>query len=272
MSYLDEACGSDSNLRSRLEALLAAHEEAGDFIESPALQGDMTVDGSPSTEVIGTTIDRYRLLERIGEGGMAVVYRARQEQPIHRDVALKIIKLGMDTEQVIARFEAERQALAILDHPNIAKIFDAGATDTGRPYFVMELVEGISFTDYCDRNRLDTQQRLELFVEACRAVKHAHEKGIIHRDIKPSNCLITQHDGKPVPKVIVFGIAKATNLRLTERTLCTHDAQILGTNLPQPQSPQQSSGPPQRRVEKPQLQILRRTKLSGRARRGRNPV
>jgi len=217
IAYLRETCGEGTDLLARVEALLAVHTKERSFLEKAASSLQLTLEGSDRNEGIGTTIDRYRLVERIGEGGMAVVYRARQEQPIQRDVALKIIKLGMDTEQVIARFEAERQALALMNHPNIAKVFDAGATETGRPYFVMELVEGISFTEYCDQNSLNTRQRLELFVEACRAVKHAHDKGIIHRDIKPSNILIAQHDGKPVPKVIDFGIAKATNLRSASR-------------------------------------------------------
>ena len=157
----------------------------------------------------GTIIGRYKLLEKIGEGGMAVVYMAEQTEPVRRKVALKIIKPGMDTRQVIARFEAERQALALMDHPNIAKVLDAGATETGRPYFVMELVRGVPITEYCDKNNLSTTERLELFLQVCHAVQHAHQKGIIHRDIKPSNVLVTHHDGKPVPKVIDFGIAKA---------------------------------------------------------------
>ena len=160
---------------------------------------------------------------------MGVVYMAEQEKPVRRRVALKIIKPGMDTDQVIARFEAERQALALMDHPNIAKVLDAGATDTGRPYFVMELVKGVPITDYCDRNHLTPRERLELFVPVCQAIQHAHQKGIIHRDIKPSNVLVTLHDGKPVPKVIDFGVAKATDQRLTERTMFTQFGQIVGT-------------------------------------------
>src|SRR5580704_7080423 len=161
----------------------------------------------------GTVVGRYRLLEKIGEGGFGVVYVAEQKTPVRRRVALKIIKLGMDTRSVVARFEAERQALAMMDHPNIAKVFDAGATDTGRPYFVMELVCGSKITDYCDRNSLPTNERLDLFIKVCQAIQHAHQKGIIHRDIKPSNILVTLHDGVPVPKVIDFGIAKATEGR-----------------------------------------------------------
>ena len=159
------------------------------------------------------------MLQQIGEGGCGVVYMAEQEEPVRRRVALKVIKLGMDTKSVIARFEAERQALALMDHPNIAKVLDAGATDTGRPYFVMELVRGIKITDYCDQNKLSTRERLELFIQVCQAIQHAHQKGIIHRDIKPSNILVTVNDGVPVPKVIDFGIAKATQGRLTDKTL-----------------------------------------------------
>jgi tetratricopeptide (TPR) repeat protein len=196
------------------------------------------LDDSSLSENPGMVIDRYKLLERIGEGGMAVVYMAQQAEPIRRKVALKIIKLGMDTKQVIARFEAERQALAMMDHPNIARVLDAGATETGRPYFVMELVTGVSITEYCDRNNLTTKERLALFIQVCNAVQHAHQKGIIHRDIKPSNVLVTHHDGRPVPKIIDFGIAKATNRRLTEKTLFTRYAHIIGT--PAYMSPEQA--------------------------------
>ncbi|MHC4594218.1 MAG: protein kinase domain-containing protein [Planctomycetota bacterium] len=237
-AYLDSACGDDADLRASVEGLLKAHDKAGDFLESPILDPSMTLDESPLTEGPGTVIGRYKLLEKIGEGGMAVVYMAEQEKPIRRKVALKIIKLGMDTKSVIARFEAERQALAMMDHPNIAKVFDAGATDTGRPYFVMELVKGIPITEYCDKNNLETRQRLELCVDVCKAVQHAHQKGIIHRDIKPSNVLVTLHDGRPVSKVIDFGIAKATAQRLTEKTLFTRFAQMIGT--PEYMSPEQA--------------------------------
>ncbi len=164
-------------------------------------------------------IGRYKLLEQIGEGGFGVVYMAEQQEPVRRKVALKIIKLGMDTREVVARFEAERQALAMMDHPNIATVFDGGATDTGRPYFVMELVKGVPITDYCDANKLSTRERLELFMQVCHAVQHAHQKGVIHRDLKPSNILVTVQDDRPVPKVIDFGVAKATQARLTEKTL-----------------------------------------------------
>ena len=179
----------------------------------------------------GTVIGPYKLLEQIGEGGMGVVYMAEQTQPVRRKVALKVIKPGMDTKQVIARFEAERQALAMMDHPNIAKVLDAGATESGRPYFVMELVRGIPITDYCDREQLSIPERLELFVLVCRAVQHAHQKGIIHRDLKPSNILVTVIDGAAVPKVIDFGVAKATGASLTERTLYTGFHQFVGTPL-----------------------------------------
>ena len=177
----------------------------------------------------GTRIGPYKLREKIGEGGMGVVYLAEQEKPVRRRVALKIIKPGMDTEQVVTRFEAERQALALMDHPSIARVFDAGATDTGRPYFVMELVKGVPITDYCDTVHLTPKERLELFIPVCQAIQHAHQKGIIHRDVKPSNVLVTMQDGKPVPKIIDFGIAKATEQRLTERSLFTQHGTIMGT-------------------------------------------
>ncbi len=236
--YLDEVCGDDHALRARIEALLNASEEVGDFLEPPTLNPDITLNDSPMTEVPGTVIDRYKLLEKIGEGGMAVVYMAEQQEPIRRKVAMKIIKLGMDTEQVIARFEAERQALAMMDHPNIARVIDAGATETGRPYFVMELVKGISITEYCDKNKLSTPQRLDLFISVCNAVEHAHQKGVIHRDLKPSNVMVTLQDGTPLPKVIDFGISKATNQRLTEKTLFTRYSQLVGT--PEYMSPEQA--------------------------------
>ncbi len=237
-AYLDDVCRDNVELRADLESLLRAHEKSGGFLEAPVFESEVTLDSSPIYEVPGTTICRYKLLEKIGEGGMAVVYMAEQREPIKRKVAFKIIKLGMDTRQVIARFEAERQALAMMDHPNIAKVFDAGATETGRPYFVMELVHGVSINEYCDKNQLDTHRRLELLVQVCHAVQHAHQKGIIHRDIKPSNILVTMHDDKPVPKVIDFGIAKATNQRLTEKTVFTRYAHFIGT--PAYMSPEQA--------------------------------
>jgi serine/threonine protein kinase len=235
--YLKEACKGNPDLLSRLKILLESRDQAGDFLEPPALESEATLD-MPITEQPGAVIGRYKLLEKIGEGGMAAVYMAEQQEPIRRKVALKIIKLGMDTKSVIARFEAERQALAMMDHPNIARVFDAGATETGRPYFAMELVKGTSITEYCDKNKLSTKERLALFIEVCNAAQHAHQKGIIHRDIKPSNVMVTMHDGEPMPKVIDFGIAKATNQRLTEKTLLTRYAQMIGT--PAYMSPEQA--------------------------------
>jgi serine/threonine protein kinase/tetratricopeptide (TPR) repeat protein len=253
-AFLDQACTDDPGLRAKVEALLAAEAEAEKFFNDAALSVVLTASGSQEaavkigppgakaedgiTEVSGTRIGRYKLLQRIGEGGGGVVYMAEQEEPVRRRVALKIIKLGMDTRSVIARFEAERQALAMMDHPNIARVLDAGATDTGRPYFVMELVRGVKITDYCDKNQLDTRRRLDLFIQICQAIQHAHQKGIIHRDIKPSNILITLHDGVPVPKVIDFGIAKATEMRLTDKTFFTAYEQIIGT--PAYMSPEQA--------------------------------
>jgi tetratricopeptide (TPR) repeat protein len=237
-AYLQQACGGDATLLQRLEALLRVQASENSVLEQAASTLQLTLDSPVVVEGPGTTIGRYKLLEKIGEGGMAVVYMAEQQSPLHRRVALKIIKLGMDTKQVIARFEVERQALALMDHPNIAHVFDGGATETGRPYFVMELVRGVSITEYCDKNRLSPRERLELFVPVCNAVQHAHQKGIIHRDIKPSNVMVTLHDGKPVPKVIDFGIAKAINQRLTEQTLFTRYAQMVGT--PEYMSPEQA--------------------------------
>jgi serine/threonine protein kinase/WD40 repeat protein len=233
-SFLAGACGEDCVLRSRVQALLEAHE-AGDSILPEEPQHDAT---TPLSEKPGAHIGRYKLLEQIGEGGCGIVYMAEQSEPVRRRVALKIIKLGMDTKRVVARFEAERQALALMDHPNIAKVFDAGTTQTGRPFFVMELVRGTRITDYCQQNDLSTAQRLELMVQVCRAIQHAHQKGIIHRDIKPSNVLITIHDGEPVPKVIDFGIAKAIEGRLTDQTLFTSFEQFMGT--PAYMSPEQA--------------------------------
>jgi serine/threonine protein kinase/tetratricopeptide (TPR) repeat protein len=237
-AYLDAACAGKPELRRRIETLLKAHAQAEQFLETPPPFVNAAPVEVAISETPGTVIGRYKLLEKIGEGGMAVVYMAEQEQPMRRKVALKIIKLGMDTKQVIARFEAERQALALMDHSNIAKVLDAGATDTGRPYFVMELVTGVSITEYCDQNSLSASQRLSLFIQVCNAIQHAHQKGIIHRDIKPSNVMVTQHEGKPIPKVIDFGIAKATHQRLTEKTLFTRYAHIIGT--PAYMSPEQA--------------------------------
>jgi serine/threonine protein kinase len=236
--YLTQTCGDNVSLRQEVESLLKMEDRVGDFLESPILDSGVILDESPLSEGPGTVIGRYKLLEKIGEGGMAVVYMAEQTEPIRRRVALKIIKLGMDTKSVIARFEAERQVLAMMDHPNIARVFDAGVTESGRPYFVMELVKGTSITDFCDMNNLSTQERLELFIQICKAVQHAHQKGIIHRDIKPTNIMVTLYDGKPVPKVIDFGVAKAINRQLTEKTLFTRYAQIIGT--PAYMSPEQA--------------------------------
>ena len=235
--HLAEACGGDDELRCRVRDLLQANAAAGSFLESPACGPLATVD-EPIRERPGTVIGPYKLLEQIGEGGFGLVFLAEQTQPVRRRVAVKILKPGMDTRQVVARFEAERQALALMDHPNIAKVLDAGETGSGRPHFVMELVKGVSITDYCDQNRLTTRERLELFVHVCQAVQHAHHKGIIHRDIKPSNVLVTLHDGVPVVKVIDFGIAKALGQQLTDKTLFTGFAQMVGT--PMYMSPEQA--------------------------------
>ncbi len=229
LGYLDQACNGNSQLRQRVEILLRAHEGAGQFLELPAAGSVATIDQGPIAEQPGTIIGPYKLLQQIGEGGMGVVYMAEQQEPVRRRVALKIIKPGMDSRQVITRFEAERQALAMMDHQNIARVLDAGTTESGRPYFVMELVHGVPLTKFCDDNRLTPSQRLELFVPVCHAIQHAHQKGIIHRDIKPSNVLVTMYDDKPVPKVIDFGVAKAVEQRLTEKTLFTQYGMLVGT-------------------------------------------
>ena len=244
--FLEQACSGDAALRDAVENLLSAQAEADRFfdegsvavqsvIEVPRTAGSSHAPNataaaqSMAEKLVGTRIGRYKLLQEIGEGGCGAVYMAEQEEPVRRRVALKVIKLGMDTNRVIARFEAERQALALMDHPNIARVLDAGATGTGRPFFVMELVRGVKITEFCDENHLDTRQRLELVIQICHAIQHAHQKGIIHRDIKPSNILVTLHDGVPVPKVIDFGIAKATETTLTDRTLFTAYDQFIGT-------------------------------------------
>ncbi len=273
-AYLDRACGGDPELRRKVDTLIRALAEAGDFLEARPVLGDATGSETGETEALksgsasapasggaiatgvltgrdagnseahqasrtsnarpivegpGSMIGGYKLLERIGEGGMGAVYLAEQERPVRRRVALKVIKPGMDTEQVVARFQAERQALAIMDHASIAKVFDAGVTESGRPYFVMELVKGVPITEYCDAVHLTPKERLELFIPVCQAIQHAHQKGIIHRDIKPSNVLVAMQDGKPVPKVIDFGIAKAIDQRLTEKTFFTQHGAIIGT-------------------------------------------
>ncbi|HZI32170.1 MAG TPA: serine/threonine-protein kinase, partial [Candidatus Binatia bacterium] len=256
-AFLDQACNGQPKLRNRMEKLLAVRTSADEFFRAiplreyaanPALETDVVSgqsasaparsDASKPTESIPMVIGRYHLLERLGEGGCGVVYLAEQQKPVRRKVALKIIRLGMDTESVIARFEAERQALALMDHPNIAHVLDAGATQSGRPYFVMEWVQGVKITDFCNQNHLDVTQRLRLFIQVCHAIQHAHQKGIIHRDIKPSNILVTLHDGGPLPKVIDFGIAKATEGRLSDNTVFTACDQFVGT--PAYMSPEQA--------------------------------
>jgi len=242
--FLDRACSGNSGRCAKIEKLITAHERAEKFFTDcqPALAGPAglasTETEKEAIEAPGMLIGRYKLFQKIGEGGGGIVYMAEQQKPVRRRVALKIIKLGMDTKSVIARFEAERQALAMMDHPNIARVLDAGATETGRPYFVMELVNGIKMTNYCDEHQLDTRQRLDLFIQVCHAIQHAHQKGIIHRDIKPSNILVTHHDGVPVPKVIDFGIAKATQEPLTDKTLFTVYGHFIGT--PAYMSPEQA--------------------------------
>jgi eukaryotic-like serine/threonine-protein kinase len=239
--YVAEGCGGDTELERQVSHLLQVHREAGSFLESPAvalrdLDVDRTFAETPTDEArrltvaqAGTVIGPYKLLQPIGEGGMGTVYMAEQTQPVRRTVALKLIKAGMDSRQVLARFGAERQALALMDHPNIAKVLDAGATEQGCPYFVMELVKGIPITRFCDERRMTLRERLELAIPVCQAVQHAHLKGIIHRDLKPSNVLIALYDGKPVPKIIDFGLAKATGPRLTDQTLYTEFGAVVGT-------------------------------------------
>ncbi len=232
-AYLDEACATEPALRRRVEALLRAQEAAGNFLRPPPTSPGpgVTLDEAEIVERAGTTVGPYRLLEQIGEGGFGVVFMAEQQEPLRRKVALKVIKPGMDSKQVVARFEAERQALALMDHPNIAQVFDGGATASGRPYFVMELVRGLALTEFCDQNNLPVRARLELFVSVCQAVQHAHQKGVIHRDLKPSNVLVTLYDGRPVAKVIDFGIVKALGQQLTDKTLFTNFTQMIGTPL-----------------------------------------
>ena len=249
-AFLAQACGEDRELRAEAERLLAAHQQAGDFLETPILPAADGLKGSGSDntkaapesglgiEGAGAMIGRYKLLEEIGEGAFGVVFTAEQVEPVQRKVALKIIKAGMDTREVILRFEAERQALALMDHPNIARILDGGTTRAGRPYFVMELVQGIAITDFSDQRRLTTAERLHLFIRVCHAVQHAHQKGIIHRDLKPSNILVTIIDGQPAPKVIDFGVAKALGRKLTDKTLLTGLLRMVGT--PAYMSPEQA--------------------------------
>ena len=231
-AFVNHACGNNGELLARVEQLLRAHQAMGEIHGGGTGAPEVTADGLPITECPGTHIGPYKLVEQIGEGGMGIVFLAEQERPVRRRVAVKIVKPGMDTRQVIARFENERQAMALMEHANIAKVLDAGATESGRPYFVMELVHGVPITDYCDQCNLTTRERLELFVELCQAVQHAHQKGVIHRDIKPTNVLVVAlEDGRPAPKIIDFGVAKALNQRLTEHTLVTSFAQMVGTPL-----------------------------------------
>jgi serine/threonine protein kinase len=254
-AFLDRVCQGDASLRAAVEKLLASQPDAEIFFQEGGvarlpmgmlLQSLADTPGlaenvdalATEDESIGKSIGPYKVLQKIGEGGCGVVYMAEQEKPVRRRVALKIIKLGMDTKNVVARFEAERQALALMDHPNIARVLDAGATESGRPYFVMELVRGVKVTDYCDQNEQDTRQRLKLFIQICQAIQHAHQKGVIHRDIKPSNILVTIIDGMPVPKVIDFGIAKAIEGRLADNTIFTAYEQFIGT--PAYMSPEQA--------------------------------
>ncbi|MBM3882555.1 MAG: hypothetical protein FJ387_23000 [Verrucomicrobia bacterium] len=237
-AFLRQACGEDTALRERIERLLGAMGRAGEYFDQVEQADTGVAPPLEGGEQVGDRIGPYTLLEQIGEGGFGAVYAAEQEAPVRRRVAIKIIKLGMDTRQVIARFEAERQALALMEHPHIAKVLDAGATDSGRPYFVMELIRGIPITYFCDERRLTIRQRLELFIPVCQAIQHAHQKGVIHRDIKPTNILVTEIDGRPAPVVIDFGVAKAIEQRLTERTLYTRFAQMIGT--PSYMSPEQA--------------------------------
>jgi hypothetical protein len=248
--FLERACQGDADLRSVMVRLMASLPDAHKFFPEGGVaslpMGDLSNSLAETPGLLEAEEDQflekcigpYKLLQKIGEGGCGAVYMAEQEKPVRRRVAVKIIKLGMDTKNVIARFEAERQALALMDHPNIARVLDAGATETGRPYFVMELVRGVKITEYCDQNELDTRHRLELFIQVCHAIQHAHQKGVIHRDIKPSNILITIIDGKPVPKVIDFGIAKAIEGRLVDNTIFTPYEHFIGT--PAYMSPEQA--------------------------------
>jgi serine/threonine protein kinase len=234
-AFLDAACFDQPELRQQVEHLLRLHEGAGSFLEKPAAAAPATgafaeaAEPAPPPETPGAVIGPYQLLEQVGEGGMGAVWLAQQTEPVRRLVAVKLIKAGMDTKQVVARFEAERQALALMDHPHIARVLDGGTSSAGRPYFVMDLVKGVPITRYCDEHHLTPRQRLELFLPVCQAVQHAHQKGIIHRDLKPSNVLVALSDGRPVPKVIDFGVAKATGQQLTEKTLVTGFGNIVGT-------------------------------------------
>lgn len=228
-SYLEKACQGNGQLQARVQLLLASADDSGTFMADPIV--DLNATTSMDAIDVGSQIDRYRIMEQIGEGGMGVVFVAEQTEPVRRKVALKIIKPGMDSKAVIARFQAERQALALMEHPNIARVFDAGTTRERLPYFVMELVRGSPIHKFCDSRNLNHKERLELFLKVCAAVEHAHQKGIIHRDLKPSNILVSLQDDEPQPKVIDFGIAKATSQSLTANTVYTGYAQIVGTPL-----------------------------------------
>ncbi|MEM6472212.1 MAG: serine/threonine-protein kinase [Planctomycetota bacterium] len=223
-----ELCGDHADLEQRITAMVAAHDSPDSFFDSPVT---LTEDERTRTRasLAGRIVGPYKLLQEIGEGGMGLVFMAEQQSPVKRRVALKVIKPGMNSERVLARFEAERQALAMMDHPNIAKVYDAGSTDEGYPFFVMELVNGSPIHQYCDQEQLSTRRRLELFSDVCRALQHSHQKGVIHRDLKPSNILVAEYDGRPIPKVIDFGVAKATGVQLTDRTLFTEFGQVVGT-------------------------------------------
>ncbi|QEL20804.1 serine/threonine-protein kinase [Limnoglobus roseus] len=241
-AFLDRGCAGNPNLRQELEELLAAHGASNPLDRSPAdLARTGAYDAAPDVvgEAVGSVLaGRYKLIERIGEGGMGAVFMAQQTEPVKRLVAVKVIREGMDSRQVLARFKAERQALAMMDHPNIARVLDAGTTAAGRPFFVMELVKGVPVTQFCDDRTLSPQDRLALFIPVCQAIQHAHQKGVIHRDVKPGNVLVALYDGKPVPKVIDFGVAKAAGQPLTDRTLVTGFGTVVGT--PEYMSPEQA--------------------------------
>ena len=228
-AFLQFACHGDEARLKRLEEMLEIQQDAEDFFDLQPAAGETDQSTGEGDTTLDARIGPYHLIDRLGAGGCGVVYLAEQREPVKRKVALKIVRLGMDTESVIARFGAERQALALMDHPNIARVLDAGATGSGRPYFVMELVDGERITDFCKARDLDLRQRLEMFVQVCQAIQHAHQKGVIHRDIKPSNVLVREHDGVPVPKVIDFGIAKATAGGAGDDATFTSFDQFLGT-------------------------------------------
>jgi serine/threonine protein kinase len=239
-AYLQEVCPGVADLRERIKRLLRAHEELGSIVDAGESPTSSPTDSPAVAEQSGVVLaGRYKLVEEIGEGGMGTVWMAQQQEPVRRLVAVKLIKAGMDSRQVLARFEAERQALTLMDHPNIARVLDAGTTGAGRPYFVMDLVKGVPITWYCDEHHLTPRQRLELFIPLCQAVQHAHQKGIIHRDLKPSNVLVALLDGKPVSKIIDFGVAKAAGQTLTDQTLVTGFGAIVGT--PEYMSPEQAA-------------------------------